>query len=255
MAAFPTKDKGALNVEKELWNGYDKLNFAVAGREGFTVCPETPLPGKPWAWRAEFFGAFDYVDRALLRRGWHLAYYRVSDMYGCPEAVADMAKFQDTAEKEMGLSPKAALFGFSRGGLYAVNYAAAYPERVSALYLDAPVLDIRSWPGGWGRGDGATKEWEECKAWYHLDEDSAQDFRQNPLDRIPELLAAKIPVILVAGDADTAVPFAENGRIFAARYQEGGGSIQVILKPGCGHHPHSLENPAPIVAFLEKYGR
>lgn len=31
------------------------------------------------------------------------------------------------------------------------------------------------------------------------------------------------------------------------------GEVEMIHKPGVGHHPHSLENPAPIVAFLEKH--
>ena len=31
-----------------------------------------------------------------------------------------------------------------------------------------------------------------------------------------------------------------------------GGKIEVILKPGGKHHPHSLKDPAPIVDFLLK---
>src|SRR5207302_9867610 len=33
-------------------------------------------------------------------------------------------------------------------------------------------------------------------------------------------------------------------------YRELGGSITVIAKAGVGHHPHSLQNPFPIVAFV-----
>ena len=28
--------------------------------------------------------------------------------------------------------------------------------------------------------------------------------------------------------------------------------LQVIMKPDCGHHPHSLEDVAPIIEFIEK---
>lgn len=229
---------------------YDRSRVIAAGREGFVIHPREAAPGKPWVWRTEFFGAFDYADRALLERGWHLAYYKVSDMYGCPEAIADMRSFQRILEDAWGLSPMAVLFGFSRGGLYAVNYAAEYPEKVIALYLDAPVLDIRSWPAGRGKGIGAAKEWEECKQWYRLDEESAETFANNPLDRVGTLLQNHIPVMLVAGDADEVVPFEENGAIFRQKYEQAGGTIQTILKPGCGHHPHSLEDPTPIVDFL-----
>ena len=84
----------------------------------------------------------------MLQEGYFLLYYKVSDMYGCPQAVEYMRHFHTYVTKEFDLYPKPVLFGFSRGGLYAVNYAAAYPQEVDALYLDAPVLDIRSWPGG-----------------------------------------------------------------------------------------------------------
>lgn len=38
-------------------------------------------------------------------------------------------------------------------------------------------------------------------------------FRNNPLDRFEELLQEKPPIILVSGDADTIVPFDENGKL------------------------------------------
>ncbi len=34
------------------------------------------------------------------------------------------------------------------------------------------------------------------------------------------------------------------------RYRALGGDITVIAKPGVGHHPHSLKDPAPIVEFV-----
>lgn len=239
------------NLHTSNWEGYKRTGFLLNGYEGLLIHPRSPLPGRPWVWRAEFFGAFDYADRALLEKGWHIAYYRISNMYGCPEAVKLMKSFRDVVTERFSLNGRAALFGFSRGGLYAVNFAAAYPEDVLLLYLDAPVLDIRSWPGGLGEGSGASREWEDCKRWYGLREDTARAFGQNPLDRIPQLIASRIPVLLVAGDADTLVPYAENGAILHKEYVMRGGCIRTILKPGVGHHPHSLEDPAPIVAFIE----
>jgi hypothetical protein len=54
------------------------------------------------------------------------------------------------------------------------------------------------------------------------------------------------------GDADDAVPLAENTAIVERRYKELGGPITVIVKKGVGHHPHSLEDPAPIVEYILK---
>ena len=234
------------------WNGYRQINFSVGKRESFVICPKDPLPGNPWVWRTEFFGAFDTVDRALLEKGWHLAYHRVSDMYGCPQAVDWMHDFYEIAVKGYRLHEKPALFGFSRGGLYAVNFAAKYPECCGVLYLDAPVADIRSWPGGWGKGSGEPACWKECRMWYGLTEETAADFHGNPLDYAAKNAADGIPVILVCGGGDEVVPYSENGALYYERYRAVSDQIELIVKPDCGHHPHSLEDPAPVVEFIEK---
>jgi hypothetical protein len=54
-------------------------------------------------------------------------------------------------------------------------------------------------------------------------------------------------------DADDAVPMAENTLLVKARYEKLGGEIQVITKPGVGHHPNSLRPPTPIVDFILKH--
>ena len=239
-------------IGRTIWEGYDRTDFLLNEHPGHIIHPKKPLPGNPWVWRAEFFGAFDTADRALLAKGWHIAYYKLSDMYGCPEAVEQMKLFHDAAAEHFSLDPKADLFGFSRGGLYSVNYAASYPEDIAVLYLDAPVLDIRSWPGGLGDGVGAPKQWEECLGWYRLSEEDARSFDRNPLDRIPELIAGNIPIMLVAGGADSVVPYHENGMILHKEYTMRGGRIRTIVKPDCEHHPHSLEDPAPIVEMIEQ---
>jgi pimeloyl-ACP methyl ester carboxylesterase len=138
--------------------------------------------------------------------------------------------------------------GFSRGGLPAFNFAATHPTRVAALYLDAPVLDIRSWPGR----DRNSKEWADCLEAYGLTNESLVAFRGNPIDRIVPVVKAGVPIIVVAGDADKTVPVAENTAVLEKRYREQGGLIEVIYKSGADHHPHSLKDPARVVDFLLK---
>ncbi|HEY9248697.1 MAG TPA: alpha/beta hydrolase, partial [Rariglobus sp.] len=75
----------------------------------------------------------------------------------------------------------------------------------------------------------------------------------NPVDNLAPLAAAKIPIVAVAGDADKTVPFAENIGLVETRYRDLGGEIQVVVKPGGGHHPHSLADPTPVVNFLLKH--
>jgi len=237
-------------MKKSTWKGYDRYDFSYNGREGLVVAPAKPAEGNPWIWRAEYFDAFAQADMAMLEQGWHLAYYDVSGTFGGPEPIRWMRSFQSYAESEFQLAKKTVLFGFSRGGLYSFNYAAEYPEQVSGLYLDAPALDIRSWPGGYGEAERSEKAWQECLREYGVTEETLSDFQGSPLDRIEPVAKAGIPIIVVSGDADKAAIYSENTEILVRRYRELGGPIESIVKPGGEHHPHSLEDPAPIVEFL-----
>lgn len=211
------------------------------------ICPEKAADGMPWVWRAEFLGAFDYADKQLLKEGWHIVNYRLWDMYGSPEAVKLMKSAHDFVVRKFGLNPKADIFGFSRGGLYTVNYTLAHPDDIASVYLDAPVLDVFSWPSQ--RYD---TEWRECSDIYDLDGKTSKDFEENPINNLSKLVSLRIPIILVAGDSDEVVPYEENGKYLAQECKKANAVHKVIIKPGVGHHPHSLENPAEIVEFIKK---
>ncbi|MBR6559437.1 MAG: alpha/beta hydrolase [Clostridia bacterium] len=238
------------NITVSDWRDYERHDFSFNSHDGLIVLPKTPAEGNPWVWRAEFFSAFDTVDMDLLSKGWAIAYYSVSDMYGAPGAIALMKPFKDALVEKYSLSAKCAMFGFSRGGLYTVNYTAEYPEDIAVIYLDAPVCDIRSWPGNFGKGGGDDFCWKECKEHYGITDESAKTFSGNPLDKIEKLVADKIPCVLVAGLIDRLVPYCENGELFVKKYEELGGTIKTILKPDCDHHPHSLDDPTPISEFI-----
>jgi pimeloyl-ACP methyl ester carboxylesterase len=250
LALIALSSANAADPKTTSWNGYDQLEFTFEDRPALLVKPRQPAEGKPWIWRTEFFGHEPQADLALIAAGWHVAYLKVSDMYGAPPAIEIMARFHDHLVKEHTLAKRVVLEGFSRGGLYAVNYAAAHPDHTAGLYLDAPVLDIRSWPGGKGKGPGSPQLWPQCLALYGLTEETAKTFRGNPVDHSAALAKAGIPVISICGDADEAVPLEENTKLFEVRYRAAGGKIEVILKPGGKHHPHSLKDPKPILDFL-----
>ncbi len=223
--------------------------FTLNGRQSIVVIPDEPLEGNPTVWRTEFFEAFDTVDKALLEKGWHIVYHDVSDMYGSPDSLTMMHEFQDFVTVALGLSDKPVLFGFSRGGLYAVNYAAEYPDSVGGIYLDAPVQDIRDWPC---RDDLiGTFERNQCMSIYGLTDETLPYFDGNPIDKAEQI--AHIPLIIVAGLADTTVVWEKNGAITAERVKAAGGHVKTILKENCEHHPHSLDDPTPVVEFIEKY--
>jgi len=232
------------------WQGHERLDFTVRGRDGLLILPAHPAPGLPWIWRTEFFGHEPQADLALLALGFHVAYLNVQNLYGAPTALDAMDAFYDHLTKNHHLGPKTVLEGFSRGGLFALNWATRHPERVASLYLDAPVCDFKSWPGGRGKGKGSPADWERCKAAYGLTEAQALAYPLNPVDNLARLAEAKIPIVTVCGEADSVVPYPENSGLLAERYQKLGGPIKVILKPGVDHHPHSLKDPTPIVSFI-----
>lgn len=235
---------------KSSFHSFDRYDFIYDGRSCIVVTPKVVAEGKPWIWRARFFGHEPQTDIALLERGFHLVYIDVAGLYGAPRAVAIWDRFHAYLTGTHGLAKKAVLEGMSRGGLIVYNWAAKNPDKVCCIYADAPVCDIRSWPGGKGAAPGDAACWAECLKAYGLTEEQALQATCNPIDNLEPLARAKVPLLHVVGDADEVVPVAENTAVLEERCKALGGSIQVIHKPGVGHHPHSLEDPAPIVDFI-----
>ena len=235
---------------RSTWEHFERLDFKIDNYPAWVVFPKAPAPGDPWIWRTEFFGHQPQADLTLLSNGFHVAYLDVQNLYGAPPALDRMDRFYTEVTQTYNLSKKVALEGLSRGGLFALNWAARHPERVSCLYLDAPVCDFKSWPGGLGKGKGSPSDWARCKSVYNLNEAEARAYALNPVDNLAPLAAAHVPILSVCGDADDVVPFPENTGLIQERYQKLGGPITVIIKPGVGHHPHSLQDPTRIVEFV-----
>ena len=237
---------------KSEYHGFDRYDFTFAGHNAVVIFPKEARADGAWVWRAEFLGAFDSVDVELLRRGWYLAYYSVSDMYGNPASVALMKAFYDFAVPAFGLSKKCDIFGFSRGGLYAFNFTCTHPDCVSVLYLDAPVLDMRDWPCD-DRYEGHF-DYIECPKQYGMTREAFFARRDlQPVDRIYELMDTGVAVALVAGDSDVVVQFRRNGRRLCDALYSAGYDYMEIVKPGCDHHPHSVEDPTPVADFIASH--
>lgn len=255
LAGSLSANAGEFSGKKSDWQGFERYQFAVAGRRCWVVTPQAAAEGRPWIWRARFFGHEPQADIALLKEGFHLAYCDVGGLFGSPRAVRHWNAFYQLVTEKHGLARRPALEGMSRGGLIIYNWASANPEKVACIYGDAPVCDFKSWPGGKGKGKGGGGAWLACLKAYGLAEADALAYRHNPIDNLQPLARAGVPLLHVVGDADVVVPVAENTSIIESRYKKLGGSIQVIHKPGVGHHPHSLKDPGPIVAFVLRHTR
>ncbi len=239
-------------ADVDQWRGFRRLRFNVAGCQAWVVEPAKHAPGRPWTWCMEFPDAF--TERTgvtnLLAHGFHHLHLVVGNTFGCPAALDQFDQFYRVITNG-GLARRGALIGISRGGLYAYNWAARHPDRVSAIYGDAPVCDFKSWPGGKGTGPGSQADWQKLIRDYGFkDESEALAFRGNPIDQLRPLAQAGIPLLHVVGDDDPVVPVPENTTIIEERYKAAGGSMRVLHKPGVGHHPHGLDDPTPVVDFI-----
>lgn len=242
------------NTEKPLfWHGFMRRDFQIEGRNCTVVIPEKPLPSMSWVWRARFWDVEPQAELALLDMGFHIAYIDCVDFYGSHQAMEIWDSFYEHLTKDNGLAEKTVLIGFSRGGLFVFNWAARNPDKVACIYADAPVCDLKSWPGGKGKGPGSPADWQKCQEAYELNEKKLTAWDKNPVDTIPVLAKAGIPILIIAGDADEVVPIEENSDVIFKKCKELGGDIAMFVKRGCEHHPHSLRDPSLPVDFILRH--
>jgi len=230
--------------------GYSCADFTLNGRQCKVVKPKQAAKNHPWIWRARFWGHEPQTDIALLERGFHVVYCDVAELFGNKEAVDRWNNFYALLENA-GLAKKAVMEGMSRGGVYVLNWAAVNPQKVACVYIDNPVLDLKTWPAGLGQNPPSADEFKQFKADYNLETDEqVRNFKGSPLDKVAAIVKGKYPILILCADADEAVSPEENTYLFEKKVKSLNGNITVIHKPGFKHHPHSLPNPAPIVGFI-----
>lgn len=230
--------------------GYVCASFKLDGHNCNVVQPKFAAKGHPWVWRARFWGHEPQADISLLQRGYHIVYCDVAELFGNNVAIAAWNKFYALLYKA-GLAKKTILEGMSRGGVYALNWAAENPRKVAGVYIDNPVLDLKSWPGGVGNAVKSPKEQQQFMDDYQLKTtDDIKAFKGSPIDKIPAIVKGKYPMLILCADADEALPPSENTLPFEQQVKALGGNITVIHKPGFKHHPHSFPNPALITQFI-----
>jgi lysophospholipase L1-like esterase len=232
--------------------GYTCTDFTFNARNCKVVKPKWVAQGHPWVWRARFWGHEPQADIALLEHGFHVVYCDVAELYGNKESIKLWDSFYELMHKA-GLAKKAAMEGMSRGGVYVYNWAAQNPKKVACVYADNPVLDLKSWPGGKGKGPGSKGDWVKVQTDFNLrtPEDEVA-FAESPINKVKQIVKGHYPMLHLLADADEVVPPEENTVPFEKLVKDLGGDITVYHKPGFKHHPHSLPNPSVIVDFILK---
>jgi pimeloyl-ACP methyl ester carboxylesterase len=235
------------------FHGYPQQNLTIDTLPALLVSPKQSAPGNPWIWRAEFFNTAPQLDLALLAKGYHLAFIKVGNTFGAPSAMKHWNVFYHELTENYHLSPKPVLEGLSRGGLYCFNWAIAHPDDVGAIVCDNAVFDFKSWPGGQGKSPKSDKDWAALLKVYGFQNDAeAFAYKGNPIDNLQPLADHHVPLFILYADADQAAIPEENALRLIDLYQKLGGTYDVHIKHGMGHHPHGLDDPTPIVTFLDK---
>ena len=248
--------------KSESHGGYDKYDFKFAGKSAWVVVPKKAAPGNPWVWRGRWATFHSGPDRVLLAEGFHIAYFDTGGMLGCDRALDLWDKFYDFMTKRHGLAKKPVLEAVSRGGLFVFRWASRHPDRVSCVYADSPVCDIKSWPLGKWKGDHDDTGMRQLGEYYGFDtEDKILAFKGNPVDTaiITPIAKARIPVLFLVSGTDRIAPPGENAMVFAERYKKLGGPVEFMFVPDGaetalkGHH-FAHPDPKKAAAFMKKYG-
>ncbi|MDR1091303.1 MAG: GDSL-type esterase/lipase family protein, partial [Prevotella sp.] len=249
---FKTLEKNGVDYQVSNYAGYECATFLQNGRECKVVKPRKVAANHPWIWQARFFGHEPQTAIALLERGYHFVYCDQAERMGNKQSISEWNAFYKLLH-DGGLNRKVVLEGMSRGGVYVFNWAAANPDKVAAVYVDNPLLDMKAmyWgPNGEEKPEsGITKGIE---ANYHVTRDRIKTFNESPIDKINAIVKGKYPILILCAELDKAAVNSQNTFPFEKKVREKGGDITVIVKNGFDHHPHSFPNPAIIVDFIEK---
>jgi len=236
------------------WNGFEEFELEFEGMEASVVIPKVKIEAPVLSVKTEYFNAFPETEIKLLERGFYVANIDNKNRWGVDDDLDRKARFIEFVTEKFNLSKKCVIVGMSCGGLIAIKFAAKYPELVSCMYLDAPVLNYMSCPCGFGKGNKLNEDNREIFDALGINTiGELMAYREMPIDKLPKLVESRIPAVLVAGDSDTVVPFDENGIFLEKAYKENEIDLEVYIKPGCDHHPHGLEDPMPIVEFIERH--
>jgi predicted esterase len=224
--------------------------FEFNGHTAYFYAAPKPAAGKPWVWYFPTLKAIPLVLRrayfeGFLNAGIGIAGYDLGEVRGAPGSTEQFTQFYDEMVRR-GWSSKPILLGQSRGGLMALAWAMRNSEKPQAFVGIYPVCNLKTW---------GLKNLPVTLADYKMTEaelrDRIADF--NPLDNLNGLIEKKVPMFIVQGDADKAVPHTENAVLLKERYEAGNAPITLKLFTGLGHEtaPEFFENQE-LIEFVRK---
>lgn len=196
---------------------YEQYDFALPKIEGpiAVIVPERAAEGMPWVLHCGPVGRASAVNHALLAKGFHLVTAPVGYNHDGPliEHWNELYRYLTAC----GFSTKPVVAGVrsAAGEVYA--WAEANPDKVACVYGENPIL--------------------------HSNLASVQ-----PLEGLDGLARAGVPLLHVCAATD---PHIDHTRQLAARYQQLGGQIEVIVEEEKAHCAVLPSEPERVVSFLQ----
>ncbi len=250
VSMVPTKIDGT-------FKGGELIHLRVGDRMAYLVKPTgTVDPKRRWLWEFPFWlGINDghgqlqhrhYVE-SLLAAGFHVAGVDVGPSCASPAAAKMCQQFHELLVKEHQLNPRARIMGQSHGGLIAYGWAMRNPTCVERIVGICPATDFRSWPKLVN-----VINFPEKGLGYDLTlaELSNRVAEFNPIDNLAPLAKAGVKILHIHGDKDELVPMDANSTELARRYDELGGSAEIVVIEGLGHGGKELYESEPLLQFL-----
>ena len=226
------------------WYGFKRYHFEFENCKAWIAEPKYPAGDGRWSWCTVWPEA--YVRRVgivdLLEHGFYHVHIDAFAFRASPEGVAVMGRFHDFLVS-MGLSEKTNLIGMSWGGFFSLRYAETFPQRIAAMYLDAPVCNAAD--PACSDGERTKSILENCKMSF----EEMSKSKLNPLNNVEVLVNARIPMMAAIGETDQSVNNDTNFNILEKRIIELGGSIKTIRRNYWGHHPHGFDDTEELLAF------
>ena len=208
--------------------------FVIEGRTAFLI-PATTGPAaesKPWVWYAPTLPDLPseserWMFERFLKAGIAIAGIDAGESYGSPTGNKLFTALYDEMTKTRGYSAKPVFLGRSRGGLMALSWSAANPDKVGAFAGIYPVCNFASYPGIKNAASAYEMSPEALQA-------KLTDY--NPVDRLANLAKARVPLFAIHGDVDKVVPLEANSGLMKERYVALGGTMELIVPPQQGHN-------------------
>lgn len=234
--------------DNKLFHEFKYEEFEFENTIGIVVFPSSNSINKI-VFKTEYWDAFPQLEIELLKRGFHLVHVKNETRLANKNNCDLKARFIQYVSEKYKLDCKCVLIGMSCGGAQAINFAAFYPELVSCLVIDAPVVNFLDFPGKYNKYESIWEK-EFTKAYPNVKRSDIFTLKENPINNVPTLIEKRFPIIMLYGTEDMTVDYYSNGKLLEEAYSKNMELLTIIPRNYQGHHPHGLLDKSENLAEL-----